>query len=142
MEKNEQQLAQEKAEQERQDGLKNLLREYQGSPSVAQIDEWKAVHGEVMMSAMSETELFIFRPLRRFEYRQMQEQATKMQGEGQAFDQGKYEEMLCDVCVLWKSVDTLWEKAKAGTLATLTEQIHQNSNFYSPAAASMLVVKL
>lgn len=142
MNKTEQQLQQEKAELDRQASLKDLLSKYPGAPSVSQIDEWKGVHGEVFMSAMSETELFIFRSLRRFEYRQMQEQASQPQVNGQVVDQSKYEEMLCDICVLWRSENNSWNQTKAGTLATLSEQIQQNSNFYSPAAASMLVVKL
>ena len=142
MEKTQEQLNQEKMEQERVSQIKALLDNFEKAPTVAQVDQWKAIHGEVLMSALSETELYLFRPVRRFEYRQIQQEMTKLQESGQQVDESSYQEMLCQLVVLWKSEDTEWSKTKAGTLTTLTEQVHQHSNFYSAQTASMLVIKL
>jgi hypothetical protein len=58
--------------------------------------------------------------------------------------QMKAEEQMVARCVMWPKLDAtmLATKMKAGTVATLLEQIMQNSNFMTPQQASMLVIKL
>ena len=119
--------------------LANLLAAFPNAPSQDQITEWKKQHGDVFVSGFSETEVYIWRPVTRPEYIKIQ---TRLQEPNSPINQFQLEEIVCETCVLWKSVDVAWDKGKAGTPQALSEQIMQNSNFLSPQAASMLVVKL
>ncbi len=115
--------------------LAQMLSKFQNAPSTEQIEELKTKFGEVFISALSESEIFLFRTLRRNEWRDMQ--MAVRQGQ---LDDLAQEELLVNTCVVWKSV--VGVETKAGTVSTLAEQIMQNSNFMSAAQASMLVGKL
>lgn len=115
--------------------LATLLTRFTGGPTADDIEGYKLKHGDVYISAMSEDEVFIFRAVKRVEWRDLQVKLS--QGELDALSQ---EELLVKICVLWSSVTSL--ESKAGTVATLSEQIMQNSNFMSPAAAASLVGRL
>jgi hypothetical protein len=120
--------------------LPNLLKGISNAPTQEQIDNWKKEFGEVYVSGFSEVELFVWRPVTRPEYIQIQQLA---QDPKQEMTQFRLEEFLCDTCVLWKAPEVRsWAQGKAGTPQTLSEQIMSSSNFLSPAAASMLVAKL
>lgn len=110
-----------------------VLQKLPGAPTQQMIEQWKTVHGEVYMLALSEKEVFIWRPITRPEYLQVQQTVQ---------NQSQYEELICDVCTLWRSVDADWQKGKAGTPATLHEQILLQSNFVNANAASLLVARL
>jgi len=120
--------------------IASALSVFPGSPSKDQIDKWKADSGEIFCSGFSETELFIWRPVGRAEFVQLQVEASQSQVPITTFD---LEERLVRMCILWAS--TAGEKAllhKGGSLATLHEQIMSNSNFIDPRLASQLVIKL
>lgn len=110
------------------------------SPTKDQIEAWKQEHGEVFCSGFSAVELFVFRPLKRAEFVELQILLSQTQGNVSQFE---VEENTVNKCILWASEPA--RKAltvKAGTLTTLHEQVLQNSNFVNPAMASVLVVKL
>ena len=131
-------MTKEKAvETQEQPTLVDFLAKLPDAPTKETIDQWKAEHGEVFVSGFSESELFIFRPLLRSEHRKMQLAAQDQQN---PVDQLAYEEMVCDLVVLYPKENN-WEK-KAGVASTLFEQVMQNSAFFSPSAASMMVMKL
>jgi len=118
----------------------DLLQNFEGSPDQAQIDGWKSEFGDVFCSAFSETELFIWRPLNRQEWRE--HQLMMAQAEGQV-DPFALEEEMVGKCMLWMSGPGKQSLAtKAGSATTLHEQLLQNSNFVDPRLASNLVVKL
>lgn len=119
--------------------LTEVLKQYDGAPSQEQIEKWKAQYSEVFVSGFSETELYIWRPILRPEWVKLQ---TLAQDPENKVDQFKFEELICDTCVLWKSTPATWENAKAGAASTIHEQILQNSNFMSPQAASLFVARL
>jgi hypothetical protein len=119
--------------------LPDLLTKLVNPPSPEQIEKWKLEFGEVYISGFSESELYVWRPLTRPEYVQIH---TMMANPDAQMDQYKLEEMICNTCILYPSSPHDWDKGKAGTPQTLSEQVMQNSNFLSPAAASMLVAKL
>lgn len=125
---------------EQEPGLADILAGFPGAPNKDQLDKWKAEHGEIFCSGLSATELFIFRPVKRQEFVEMQlalAQATE------PVTQYQVEENTVQKCVLWASPGGLSAlKLKAGTLSTLNEQVLQNSNFVTPAMASALVIKL
>ena len=116
--------------------LKDYLQELPGHPTDVEIEAWKAQFGEIFMAGFSETEIYVFRSLRRSEHKTLQ---MKLAGE-KPIDELVYQEMVCDVCKLWPK-ETDWE-VKGGLASSLSEQIYQNSHFLSPQAASLLVVKL
>ena len=111
--------------------LKGLLSDFENHPDEGTISEWKTGYGDVFCSALSETELFVFRAVTRKEHREIQAAAESEED---------YEASVVNTCLLWKSVDDL--EKKGGTLPTLLEQIMQNSNFMPPQLAGQLVVKL
>ena len=111
-----------------------------GAPTKVQVEEWKQKFGEVFCSGFSGTEVFVFRPLQRQEFVNLQVTVANAGGQMTQF---QIEEDTVKRCTLWASTDG--EKAlviKAGTLSALHEQILQNSNFVNPSMASVLVVKL
>lgn len=111
--------------------LKALLRDFPTSPTTEEIEGWKTKYGDIFVSAFSEDELFVFRPLNRREHRELQESAQSEQD---------FEEKCVRRALLWTSVADL--EQKAGTIPTLFEQIVQSSNFMAPQLAASLVVKL
>jgi len=119
--------------------LQGLLTAFPSAPNKEQIDAWKSRYRDIFVSGFSDSEIYIWRAITRPEYVQVQRQ---LQEPNSPIDQFKLEEMVCETCVLWKSVDVSWTEGKAGTPNALSEQIMQNSNFLSPQAASMLVIKL
>jgi hypothetical protein len=125
--------------EEKELGLTDFLSAFPNAPSAEQIEQWKVQHGEVFVSGFSEIELFVWRPLTRPEWIRLQMLAASPEAQ---MDQYKFEEAICNMCVLWKAQEKTWDQGKAGTVSTLQEQIMQQSNFLTPQAASMLVAKL
>jgi hypothetical protein len=132
-------MSEEQKKEEPRTGMSEILKAYPNAPSQEQIEQWKMQFGEVFVSGFSDTELFIWRAVNRPEWVRIQ---MKMNDPEAKMDQFKFEELICDTCILWKSVSVTWDTGKAGTPGTLQEQILQQSNFYSPQQAAMLVAKL
>lgn len=120
--------------------IRDLLDRNHG-PSEVDIERLKQQYGEVFVSAFSETEVYVWRPLMREEFRLLQ---AKLQDPQSDLDQLDYEEEVCKVCVLWPDMVTLTRslEKKGGTASSLAEQIAQNSNFFNPQQAGLLVAKL
>ena len=119
-------------------GFEEYMKDIPGAPTKDQIETWKQQFGDVLCSAFSETEIFIWRPVTRAEFVGLQ--AAMAQQEVTQFD---FEDKLVETCALW--VSPLGEESlqtKAGSLSTLQEQIMQNSNFMNSAVAASLVIKL
>ena len=111
-----------------------------GGPNQEQIDAWKVQHGNVFVSGFSQNEMYVWRPLLRSEYRDLQ---LAMADDNIGMDQLQYEELLCATCVLWPTVDPeYFAKGKGGTASTLSEQIMQGSNFMNPAQLVQFVAPL
>jgi hypothetical protein len=125
-----------KKKKEEKESIATDLRQHPNAPSQEVIDQWKAKFGEVFVSGFSQEEMFIWRPVTREEWGKLQQMSVDAEV---PMTQLQYEELLCNLCTLWKSVDIL---AKGGTASTLYEQILLNSNFLPAQAASMLVMKL
>lgn len=120
--------------------LASLLSNFANAPDQTTIENWKQVHGEVLCSGLSEVELYIWRPLTRAEFSNLQAEAMQA---AQQESNLVHEEKIVSMCILWSSEPGQKALAnKAGTVTTLHEQIMQNSNFVDPRMASVLVVKL
>ena len=134
----EQEVKKEEVVQPSQPSLQDFLAKLPGAPDQMTIEKWKTQYGDVLVCGFSETEIYVWRPLTRGEHRSLQAGLQSAEG---SVDQLRYEEMVCDVCVLYpKNIN--WEQTKGGTASTLSEQIFQNSNFVNPQAASVMVIKL
>lgn len=111
-----------------------------GGPDSTQIDAWKAQYGEVFVSAFSREEIYVWRALRRHEYRAMQLDLSNPEKKMDNFD---YEEAICIATTLWPKLSAgFFASAKGGTPTSLAEQVMQNSNFFSPQQAAAFVMKL
>lgn len=113
---------------------------FPGAPTKDQVEGWKQEHGEVFCSGFSMDELFVFRPLKRHEFVELQVLVAQAQG---SISQFEIEDTTVKKCLLWSTpAGTKALEVKAGTMSTLHEQVLQNSNFVNPSMASVLVVKL
>lgn len=131
---------QEEEKKEEEKTLGDVLAAFAGAPDEATIETWKTTHGEVLCSGFSETELFVFRPITRDEFVNLQMHIANAQEQISNF---AVEQKIVETCLLWASppgVNSL--EKKAGSLSTLHEQILQASNFINPAYASQFVMKL
>jgi len=103
-------------------------------PSDEEIAMWKEQFGEVYLMSFDLEENFVWRPIKRLEYKNIVQQAK---------DDAHYQEMLVQRCVLWPQVGPeLLTGGKAGTIPTLHAVIMEGSNFLEPDQAVMLVRKL
>jgi len=131
----------EEEKEEKQSEPKNAaeaLTQLPNAPTLDQLSKWKEKFGEILVSGFSETELFVFRPLSRQEWVNLQAHLAQTQA-----GQLDVEEKICATCVLWASdpgAESL--ETKAGSLTTLHEQIMQQSNFMDPRFANSYVVRL
>ncbi len=127
--------------------LVSILKGLPGAPNQVTIDKWKAEFGSIYVSGLAEDELYVFRPIFRNEYKQIQidnqKIATMEKPEQAISEQFNSEERIVSKCLLWpKRTPEELAIDKGGTVSTLLEAIMQNSNFMSPAQVSMLVMKL
>lgn len=102
-------------------------------PGAEKINQWKELHGEVMLFAIDDAEMYIWRPLRRLEYKTLRAQAK---------DDSDFMEMVVQKCVLWPILPVdFMATCKAGTIDTFFEVIMQGSNFIDPQLAVNLLVR-
>jgi hypothetical protein len=140
-------------QQQEQVSFIDLLEAFPTAPTITQREQWKTNHGEIFVSYLGDAEMFIFRPINRKEYmimqiKQQQKQALlqeQLQNKEQSAETlfsvlGDDQQEIVTMCVLWSSIDNLTNKA--GIIATLYEQIVQNSHFVPAHLASNLVAKL
>ena len=130
-------------EEEQAPDLKDFLSAFPGAPTHDQINQWKAAHGEVLCSGFSDTELFIWRPLSRREFLDVQNEVMQAAQAGQPAGDAEIELRIVSSCILWasdpgrKALDS-----KGGSVSTVHEQIMLNSNFLPSAIAANMVIKL
>jgi hypothetical protein len=95
----------------------------EGGPTQIQIDEWKAKFGDVYLIKFSDQEKYLYRPMRRFEYKQI----VAM---GQAENKSFAEEKIALMCIIWPTIDpTKISTLKAGTISTIVDLVMSSSNF-------------
>lgn len=103
-------------------------------PGAETIERWKVEHGEVYVFAFDETEMYIWRPLKRLEYKHLKAQIKN--------DNDIFMEAVVQKCVLWPHLPPEFSAiCKAGTINTLYEVIMQGSNFIDPQLAANLLVR-
>ena len=95
----------------------------EGGPTQAEIDGWKEKFGDVYVASFSDDEKFIYRPMKRFEYKQVVQLNS---GDNRTFA----EEKVAQMCIVWPAIDpTTVSTLKAGTISTIVDLIMSASNF-------------
>lgn len=130
-------------EQEESVDVGGFLSDFEGAPAQDQIEAWKSKFGDVMCSAFSDTELYVWRPLSRSEYLQIQQETMMAAQAGAQIGEAEVELRVVSMCMLWasepgkKALDT-----KGGSVSSLNEQMMLASNFMPSQMAAQLVIKL
>ena len=104
------------------------------APGYEEIADWKNAYGIIYASTIHMADdLFIFRPLKRLDYK-------KIVASGAAKSEDKYEEALVKRCLLYPTPDAKFlADANAGTIQTLRVQIEFKSGFIPEALAIELI---
>ncbi len=104
------------------------------APGYEEIADWKNAYGVIYASTIHMADdLFIFRPLKRLEYK-------KIVASGAAKSEDKYEEALVKRCLLYPTPDAKFlADTNAGTIQTLRVQIEFKSGFIPEALAIELI---
>lgn len=101
-------------------------------PTYDQVQDWKSRYdGEIFMSDFND-KMFIWRPIRRKEYRDIQ----TLEGSP---DEYYIEETICRKCILWPE-DYAMQKmtfGKAGIPTTLSQLIMERSGFLRPSTIKL-----
>lgn len=124
--------------------IEYLQENFKDAPSQEQIALWKQTFGEVFMLALSEEEVYIWRALKRSEYKQMINTISEMTQKNAGVNPDDWvEERMVEKCVLWPHISPEYATfSKAGNIPTLAAMIRESSNFISPQVAVRLVRKL
>ena len=119
-----------------EDPILSSFKQLEGKPTDEMIEEWKQQVGEVFLISLSDNETFVFRPLRRLEWR------TMLKGI-QGLDEQKQSEAIVIKACLWPELNSQSiNMLTAGSVEAVKEMILQVSNFISPDVAMQLVRKL
>lgn len=104
------------------------------APGYEEIADWKNAYGVIYASTIHMADdLFIFRPLKRLDYK-------KIVASGAAKSEDKYEEALVKRCLLYPTPDAKFlADTNAGTIQTLRVQIEFKSGFIPEALAIELI---
>jgi hypothetical protein len=129
-------LAQLLKKKEAEDQIFRTFRSLESKPSQEQIDDWKAKFGDVYLVSLSQHENFIFRALKRQEWRQLIAQVAKM-------PEAKKTDAIVMRGVVWpKLTESTIAVLTAGAPETIRSLIFEASNFIEPERAVQLVRKL
>lgn len=124
-------------EKKKQEDL--ILKTYkslENKPSDEEIDGWKKRFGDIYLVSLSEKENFIFRALRRQEWRQLMTQVAK-------FPEAKKTEAIITRAILYpKMSEANVAVLTAGAPDTIRNLVLEASNFLEPERAVQLVRKL
>lgn len=120
-----------------------------GAPNKEQLLQWKKMYGgNLHVFAMSDDEFYIFRPLSRKEYRQLQSLPdvlkTSAPGASNADLDEKYKDEICMMAVLYPQKEELSSKLEfvGGLASMLSDQICYASCLVPPETAIANIRKL
>ncbi len=116
---------------------KDSLRTIPGAPSQEQIDAWKQEFGPIYTFPFDTKEVYIWRPMRRREWQQLQSNEALVK------DEAKFQEHVVVRSVLWPAFGPVeLNMSRAGLVQTLFSVIMQGSYFLHPDFAITLVEEL
>ena len=88
-----------------------------------QVSEWKEKYGDIYVATFNEEE-YIYRPLKRFEYKQIL--SINQTQDARTFA----EEKVAEKCIIWPKIESAkLSTLKAGTISTIVDLIMAASNF-------------
>jgi len=120
----------------KQDFIIQTFKELEHRPTDEEIEGYKGQVGDVFLLSLSEKENFVFRPLKRLEWRALIQKIQKL-------DEMKQAEAICMKSCLWPRLDQQnINVLTAGAVETLRDSILQVSNFMGPETAMQLLRKL
>jgi len=129
-------LAKIEKKQAEQDYIIQTFHQLETRPSEEEIENLKAQVGEVFLASFGEKENFLFRSLKRMEWRALIQKIQKL-------DELKKSEVIVMKACLWPKMDQQnINVLSAGAVETLKDLILQASNFMGPDMALQLVRKL
>lgn len=105
---------------------------FEGGPTYDQVEDWKARNNDEVYVSEFDADVFVWRPLRRKEYRDIH----RMEGQKDEF---YIEEAICRTCVLWPEnyAQQAMVFGKAGIPTTLANLITERSGFGRPMTYKM-----
>jgi len=129
-------LAKIEKKQREQDHIIQTFNDLAEKPSEERIEHFKQQAGDVYLGSFSDHENFIFRPIKRLEWRNLTQKIQKL-------DPLKQSEAIVMKACLWPEMNQHnINVLTAGAVETLKELILQASNFMAPEVAMQLVRKL
>ena len=125
-----------KTEKTPQEDLVEVLKDIEDAPDELQLEEWKAIHGKFFVSSIDGDDIFIWRTLRRNEYKQIA-------ASGAMDQQNLLEESIIRKCLLYPKPTSEFLLANdAGIIPTLFEQISFKSGFIPKEQALSLIRRI
>lgn len=129
-------LAKIQQKQMEQDFVIQTFKELENRPSDEEIEQMKNQVGDVYLMSLSEHENFVFRPLKRLEWRALMQKIQKIPDDKKA-------EAIVMKATLWPRLDQQnINVLTAGSIDSARDMILQVSNFIAPEMAMQLVRKL
>lgn len=106
---------------------------WEGGPTGAVVDSWKAAHGKIYVTSFGPEEHFIWRTLTRYEYRQLVKQLEQGVASGQitqAEANMNNEEAICERVLLFPAMNRVeMAKEMAGVASIISQEVMEASAF-------------
>lgn len=121
---------------ENEDTIMKTYKALEDRPSEEQLEDWKRLYGDIFLVSLSERENFVFRALKRSEWRTIFKRIEKLS------EQKKAEYIVSQGVLFPKLTDNNMSAVTAGAPETIRNLILEASNFIDPERAITLVRKL
>lgn len=105
---------------------------WEGGPTVAQVNEWKEGHGDVYVTALTETKFVAWRTLTRMEFKALNmqmEQAVSSGNKSQAQANLDNEDAITELCVLFPKYNRNDPNEMAGVATSVANLVMEASAF-------------
>lgn len=123
----------EELEQNTLENLAELLSNFENAPTLYDLEGWKDQWGVIHMSSVSGEDIYIWRTIRRQEYKQMAKT-------GMLNEKTRMEDTIVRKCLLYpEPKDKFMSTSGAGIIPTLKDQIMYQSGFISEREALSLI---
>jgi hypothetical protein len=100
-------------------------------PTKAMIDEWKATYGDVYVTSVTPERHYVWRTLRRSEYRELVQRLEKQIADGvsSAVANMNNEESASEICILYPKYSHIDPSNMAGVASVIAQEIMEASGF-------------
>jgi len=113
--------------------LEELVSGLENAPNKLDLEQWKDIHGQFYASSVNGDDVFIWKTLRRLEYR-------SIAASGALEKQESFENAVARKCLLWPSPSPqFFAGGDAGTIPTLFKQVMHQSGFISDEVAISMI---